>query len=110
MIKNGMECLMLKNGSMPKRYSQNKKILKKTRNSIQVEISNLENGLYRLIFDFFTSYPYFYAQLFILVQITTTISLLISFFIAVSIICFSSLPILRYKLLIFIKHKKRISS
>lgn len=72
---------------------------------MQVEVINLGNGLLRLVLVFllliFTlcSAVYFNSD-------NNHVSLIIAFFIAIAIVCFSSAPILRYKSFVFIKNHK----
>lgn len=104
-MKNGIEGLMLKNGFTPKDIHRIKEFSKRSGNSIQIEIINLENGLLRLILVFLLliltlcSAIYFNSD-------NNNASLIMAFFITIAIVCFSSAPILRYKSFVFIKNTK----
>lgn len=104
-MENGIEGLMLKNGLTPKDIHRIKKFSRRSGNSIQVEITNLGNSLFRLILVFLLLILTLCSAIYFSSDNNHT-SLIISFFITVSIICFSSDPRLRYKSFLFIKKTK----
>lgn len=104
-MENGIEGLMLKNGLTPKDIHRIKKFSRRSGNSIQVEITNLGNSLFRLILVFLLLILTLCSAIYFSSDNNHT-SLIISFLIAVSIICFFSAPRLRYKSFLFIKKTK----
>lgn len=79
--------LNVKNGLTPKDIHRIKKFSRRSGNSIQVEITNLGNGLFRLLLVFLLLILTLCSAIYLSSDNNHT-RLIISFLIAVSIICF----------------------
>lgn len=107
-MEKEIEDSMLKNRFTPKDIHRIKNRSRRSGNSIEFEIINLGNGLFRLILIFLLIALTLCSAIYFNLG-NNHASLIISFFIAISVICFSSVSILRYKSIMFIKNTKKNS-